>query len=65
MNDEPGSLQDKSYFAYHNEHPRAFEQFSSLLINPCNQIAFLKASVTTMYYVLVVDKDIVDCNVDL
>lgn len=29
------------------------------------KVAFLKVFVTTMYHVLVVDKDIIDCNIDL
>jgi len=34
-------------------------------INPYNQIAFLKTSITAMCFVLVVEKATIDCNVDL
>jgi hypothetical protein len=34
-------------------------------INICNQIASLKAFVIAMYSTSIVDKAIVDCNVDL
>jgi hypothetical protein len=38
---------------------------SQVFINPYNQIASLKTSITATYFVLVFDKATIDCNVDL